>query len=629
VDWDVHPAYVRFDDPDRMTTGAAIVELLVRWQAVHGGRAGSIENVQKFYRTGTRGRLVVLGNPGSGKSMLLSHLVRDLIDTLPTLDDDLSSSRPVIPVMLSLPTLDLPDSHEATGQELLTRLDAWVVDRLIEHYQTPAGAAHALLSGGHILPVLDGLDEMDPTPDSAGPGRVARPRAAAVIKALNHDRSRPVVLACRRLEYEAIATTSANVQLKSPILAEARHVTLQPLTAADVIAYIFDRFGGYTRRIPARWQPVVDALPNHQRLLSVLQNPWQLFLAITAYHQPDSTPDELLSMSPQHARDHLLKSLIPTVTAQHEMAAMNDWTPDRVQRWLASIAEHQKRDAVSRGKSLTDIHMPDLWRISNRPYVRITPPLLAIPVYLPSILYFSTSWWNASGILRWLVLPVMVTILVAGLVFSAVSAFSEDAPLNRMDLSGLGTRLGRRRIIRASWIGLLEGTGIGLFFGLALWWAGLGLTDVILLVSAMAVGQVVIRFLMDGLRVGVETAPSPTVLLRQCINSALATIALILALVVVLLLFGSRGEWSWPFGTSSLLLGLGVGLFYGSRGYVWLRYALGVRSAARRDWLPVRPARFLDWCVAAGLMRMSGINIQFRHRELQDWLTSSATRAQD
>ncbi len=36
--------------------------------------------------------------------------------------------------------------------------------------------------------------------------------------------------------------------------------------------------------------------------------------------------------------------------------------------------------------------------------------------------------------------------------------------------------------------------------------------------------------------------------------------------------------------------------------------------------LPLRLARFLDWCVTAGLMRTSGVAYQFRHREFQEWL---------
>jgi len=72
----------------------------------------------------------------------------------------------------------------------------------------------------------------------------------------------------------------------------------------------------------------------------------------------------------------------------------------------------------------------------------------------------------------------------------------------------------------------------------------------------------------------------------------------------------------------SQAFGLTVG-----RGNVWLRYVLGVRSAARQGALPRRPARFLDWCLNTGLMRMAGNSIQFRHRQLQDSLVTSPGRS--
>jgi hypothetical protein len=31
---------------------------------------------------------------------------------------------------------------------------------------------------------------------------------------------------------------------------------------------------------------------------------------------------------------------------------------------------------------------------------------------------------------------------------------------------------------------------------------------------------------------------------------------------------------------------------------------------------------FMDWAYEAGLMRLSGIAVQFRHREFQTWLTN-------
>jgi hypothetical protein len=39
---------------------------------------------------------------------------------------------------------------------------------------------------------------------------------------------------------------------------------------------------------------------------------------------------------------------------------------------------------------------------------------------------------------------------------------------------------------------------------------------------------------------------------------------------------------------------------------------------------PVGFGAFLDWAAGAGLLRVSGIAYQFRHRQLQDWPTSGA-----
>jgi hypothetical protein len=47
---------------------------------------------------------------------------------------------------------------------------------------------------------------------------------------------------------------------------------------------------------------------------------------------------------------------------------------------------------------------------------------------------------------------------------------------------------------------------------------------------------------------------------------------------------------------------------------------VGISLARRKGKLPDRPARFLDWAYEAGLLRLSAGEVQFRHRELQDWL---------
>jgi hypothetical protein len=156
--------------------------------------------------------------------------------------------------------------------------------------------------------------------------------------------------------------------------------------------------------------------------------------------------------------------------------------------------------------------------------------------------------------------------------------------------------------------GLVAGLAAGLLTGLA---AGL--------LALVAVG-----------RTEVGIVSSPRLLAKQCLRD-ISAIALATGLLAGLATGLFVGELSGL--RVGLLSGLAYGLIFGllaglcGDGYVWLRYAIAVRAAARLDWLPKRPSLFLDWCVHTGLMRMAGSSLQFRHRQLQDWLISSAERA--
>ena len=76
--------------------------------------------------------------------------------------------------------------------------------------------------------------------------------------------------------------------------------------------------------------------------------------------------------------------------------------------------------------------------------------------------------------------------------------------------------------------------------------------------------------------------------------------------------------------TFRVALGVALGLAAGAvwtAGSPWPRYLIACRILARRGRLPRRPGRFLDWGYSAGLLRLSGISVQFRHHQLQDQLT--------
>ena len=74
------------------------------------------------------------------------------------------------------------------------------------------------------------------------------------------------------------------------------------------------------------------------------------------------------------------------------------------------------------------------------------------------------------------------------------------------------------------------------------------------------------------------------------------------------------------------VVGLVVGLVFGF--WIWSssgRRYLVFLCCCRGRLLPWRLGAFLNWAYDAGLLRVSGIAYQFRHRELQDWLAANPT----
>lgn len=192
--------------------------------------------------------------------------------------------------------------------------------------------AHLLVSGGGVLPMLDGLDEL---PESLRP---------AVIEQINeYGSDRPLVVTSRSHEY-----TEAASKAHRPI-ARASVVELCPLRVPDVEEYLLEA----TAVTPdGRWDAVLarlDTEPNGP-LTEALTTPLLLWLARTIYDDPDTNPAELADVTRFATREtierHLLDSLVPAVYAPR----VNQWrryrsryTAGQAQRWLAFLAAHLER----------------------------------------------------------------------------------------------------------------------------------------------------------------------------------------------------------------------------------------------------------------------------------------------
>jgi hypothetical protein len=149
------------------------------------------------------GSLLVLGEPGSGKTVALLEVARDLLQSA-----EADPSLPV-PVVFNL------SSWAVTRSSLAD----WMGTELTVKYQIPKLTGSAWLSSGSVFPLLDGLDE------------VAAESRAACVEAINtwlQDAMSGVVVCCRFKEYNELP---ARLNLNSA-------VRIQPFSREQVLTFV-------------------------------------------------------------------------------------------------------------------------------------------------------------------------------------------------------------------------------------------------------------------------------------------------------------------------------------------------------------------------------------------------------
>jgi hypothetical protein len=272
------------------------------------------------------GRLVILGRGGAGKTVLARQLALELLRRRP--------DGPV-PVIFRLPSWDLSE---------WVSFGHWMIGRLLDDYPglrktttdlqgRQVTAAEALVAGRHILPILDGLDEIAP------------PRhRVATLKLINDalEGEDHLVLTCRPTEYATAVSTSETVVNRAAV------VELRDLTSTDLAAYLPRKGREATR---AKWDPVLAQLRGSGAsgspvLREALATPLMASLARTVYSKPDADPAELLdasgSTSPGAISDHLLNAFVETrysdLPQDQPGLRRPQWKSEDARRWLGFIA---------------------------------------------------------------------------------------------------------------------------------------------------------------------------------------------------------------------------------------------------------------------------------------------------
>ncbi|GAA2460681.1 hypothetical protein [Streptomyces macrosporus] len=622
---------------------------------------GRLTDITRFYRDLRPGRVVITDaagssdgtrEAGSGKTLAAVTLLLGLVG-------ERSADSPV-PVWLTAPSW--PGGS----------VEAWLKKELTQVWRVPGNAAKRLLEARLVLPVIDGLDELDGT---ALPGHASR--AAALLRMVNayqHALHRaPVVVTCRGHTYGALM--DADAHLRNAVV-----LRLHPVTGPQARRFLEHRVADSPTG-QARWRPVLDALappsppaeevteevaeedaqqpegeappahaasPSRRRraaflwrrparmyetaetaepvprpgrpaaaphpLQRALDTPWRLALAATVYQERG--PGGEYRRAP---------------AALIDLARAGTLREHLLDRYVAAaLAAPVHRRARSRGLVLapdrTWRHLAVLARYLNgnvgRPPVGgavFGRPLSSTDLVLHEL-------WPLAGTRR----PRLVHLLLA-LVYATLGTFGFVLPA-----FGVGGALNSGFVVAVFYAPVVYATMSWPFpVRVALreirsWrgagWTLLGLTGGLVTVgdtdgplrAAAAIGGGVMAGMVAGaFAPGHEPSSDPQQPLRANIAVMLLTaVGLGPALGIWLWSGQAEASFGWTVGAwlvFGLVLALNVGLITPAGRY--LAFLLSTRGQ-----LPWRLGRFLEGCYERGLLRTAGLAYQFRHRELQEHL---------
>jgi transcriptional regulator with XRE-family HTH domain len=584
--------------------------------------SGQLDQIVPVYQRIASQRLVVLGRAGSGKTVLTTRFVLDLLAARDPAD--------AVPVIFSV----------GSWNPARTGLRDWLAEQLVRDHPGLAAPgpgrtnlATALVDAQRVLPVLDGFDE------------IADGLHRSALSALNAT-TLPLLMTSRGDEYRAAVDAT-------DVLTAAGAVELADLTPADLADYLprTTRKTGHAGNV---WQPVLDDVRNGGPLAAVLTTPLMVALARRIYSDtPDHDPAELLDKdrfgSGEAIERHLLGNFVPAVYQGRQDVG-------HVQGWLGYLADHLDQLGT---------HDMAWWQLGTSPRRRTRALVVVLVVGVVVGLADVVAEWLLLGASASMNLLVFGSIMgvVLGVLFGLIHGhLAGDQSLKpvRTQLRLRGSSGQRWPRVRARLrLGLLFGALIGTFYAAvrALAWFvsdGYQLSVAVFLdMGVFAVVFAVAIAIVFGMVAAIEapldirSAGSPAGLLRANRRTVFTQVLLIVPMftIFVALLgwllatalmslpdngpFGIEVVWN-PVG--GLALGLVAGVD-GALAYMLSMTAWGQWVVFVRVWLPLTGRlpwavqEFLDDAYQRGVLRRAGAVYQFRHARLQDHLAEAYRRS--
>lgn len=605
----------RASEPAPMLLSAAIFLRSYRSRA-QPQHANSRDLFQSFWGLESK-RMLILGEPGAGKTLLLLELVRQAVMARRT--------DPTIPIFIRANVAEWRDDQ--TFRE-------YFAGKVAGQQFMPVRLVERMLDEGRIVPLLDGLDEFDPEDSQPLRGADAIRRLNSLAEG-SYPMNAPLIVTCRRSYFEKLE----KLQLQNDemlAVANAGSYIVESLNGEQILSYLRDNL---TEEARVRWQPILSALravhqtPAKANLVAVLGSPWRLMLAFRAYGGK-GVPSGLLSENDvEEAEARLLPQFLAVVTQWRAKRAKDrgrgyglqqtwvkpiDSDPAQVARWLKQIAAYLEKDR-EQGGGAGELVPYQIYQMVNAKILRVT--------FIACILTAATA---IGGLIAVVAIngshsfSRIVAICGAGIfLFGGALVAIAGTPATPAGMSVA-------RQIRSP-KGLLD-LGIALFCALAASAFTVGTSNTIGarilggcccgLMAGLIFGFVLAR---RNRASGVELAASQTPtdpLHGGLLDSSI--IGLVTALIYGLIIFltGHGALLALVFGASAVVFFAPIlGMPFVSM--AWSRYRLAVLILFLQRRLPWRIVTFLRWNYDAGLMRASGLSYQFRHLRLQNWLAET------
>ena len=258
-----------------------------------------------FDRRDVGGKLLILGNPGSGKTTTMLDLAAVLIQRAN------GQSEQPIPVMVNLSSL----------QKANQSITDWLVNELRLKYGVSHKLAQTWLVEKKLLPLLDGLDEL--------PSERQEPVVQAINEWLQSGEGPRRLLVCSRLE---------EYELYAEKLALNGAVCLEPLTNEQLQAYLG------SLGMESLW----GTLQQDKDLLTLVRTPLLLSVSILAREGID--PLQWLQKQTTQARmDYLLDAYVER--RLHEVVKSQKYQPrqqptaKQTRHWLVWLARQLREQS--------------------------------------------------------------------------------------------------------------------------------------------------------------------------------------------------------------------------------------------------------------------------------------------